>query len=398
LDPTTGLVVRGSPRLPAPAAAAASGGALYVPAGQVSPPPGMGQGHGTPPGHVVFAPGALHAQGAPPYASYSPAVGPDSANGSGSGIVMDPYAGPAGAGMIAAGTMGAAAAAAAAAAARGGGGYGSLQYPGTIPAAIPHHMFGNRPYVTADSEVSSMFSNASSVGEPLQPQHLPPVTWPAEAMPSPTGSGSMQSSFGPFNSAFIAGAYDLQGREMQGTPQMQPGRPALETSEGGAAGAATGGAGLGVAGAAVAAGAAALAAGVAVAGSSKQGKQGGSAALQAPPTTADQQTPAGLKIDTTGGSSRSKAAAGDAAVDAQLQKEGKAAGGPKRKSGLGGLFGETHNACMVLLGYLGKANLQTSQDQSCLFSLPCCCCCCCCRSCVLWLRCAMHVCAVTLPY
>jgi hypothetical protein len=285
--------------------------------GHGSPPAGMG--HGSAPGHTVFAPGALHGPGAP--YSYSPAVGLGSANGSGSGMgFVEPYAGAAAAGMIAAGTGAAAA---------------GLVMPtsGTIPAAVP----GRYRQLGIDSDMSSMLSCASSVGEPLQPQRLPPATWPAEAMPSPTGSSSMHSAFAQ-DPTWFPGSESPHG-EIDVQPRAQPSRPDLESSEGGATGAGAAAAG------AAAVGAAALAAKAAASGMGQRAEQ----------PAGDDQPVVRITLDAAGPRSstnsrrRSRAskagaaaaAAGQGVLEPPAQQGHKSAGG--RKSNLGGLFGEHSN-------------------------------------------------------
>jgi hypothetical protein len=326
-----------------------SAGSLYgVVPGRGSPPAGMGHGH--PPGHQAgFAPGAPHGP-AVLYDSYAPAVGPGSANGSASsGIqIVNPYTGAAMAGGIGMGMIAAGAAAAA--------GVGGVATPGsgTIPAAIP----GRFRQQHADSDVSSMFSNASSVGEPLQPQRLPPFTWPAEAVPSPTAS-SMHSVFQQHDSMFASGysgySTDALHGEIQGYPRAPPVRPAaLEASEGGGdrdtGGPSTVALGAAAAAGAVAAGAAALAGGAAV-GAMKHQQQ--RAEQQQVAEGPGERPEISIKLDAAAAAGsgagsprrRSKSKAAAAAATAQEEREQeqrtKSSGGSdRRKSGLGGLFGE----------------------------------------------------------
>jgi hypothetical protein len=326
-----------------------SAGSLYgaVPR-RGSPPAGMGHGH--PPGHqAVFAPGAPHGP-AVLYDSYAPAVGPGSANGSASsGIqIVNPYTGAAMAGGMGMGMIAAGAAAAAA-------GVGGVATPGsgTIPAAIP----GRFRQQHADSDVSSMFSNASSVGEPLQPQRLPPFTWPAEAVPSPTAS-SMHSVFQQHDSMMMGGisGYSTEALhgDIQGYPRAPPARPAaLEASEGGGdRDRDTGGpstVALGAAGA-VAAGAAALAGGAAVGAMKHQQQRDEQQQVAEGPgerpeisVKLDAAAAAGSGAGSPRRRSKSKAAAAAAAAQEEREQEQRtksSGGSDRRKSGLGGLFGE----------------------------------------------------------
>lgn len=371
LDPVTGMVVNNSPQVQQPSGAAAGmahsniGGGQHAAAMQPaylqsleemdaedqdlaanrSPQSGLGgaaaattaatlfgsaggMGHGTPPGHAVFAPGAVHG---PVVTSYAPVVGGASSgsiNHSSSALGGDGYNNNAATGHSgqSLGMLGMGAAAA--------GGAGMM----SAGLFRQHH-----PHMAQECDLSSMFSNASSYGEPLQPQRLPPATWPAEALPSPTGSDSMHSAFDPDSAAGFSGSGPQQQQPhmpagftegIPGLPRLNPGQPELEPSDGGAA-----------AGAAFGVAAGAMAAGAAAAG--MMGHHGAAGASASHPSPDNVEQPlVRIKLDPAAPGSprrRSKvaqtpaeAAAGQQATTRQQSSGGQA----RRKSGLGALWGE----------------------------------------------------------